>query len=403
MRHVRPARIDIEGLYNSYGVYEILDPLYLVNSGSGFGVTEARAYIDEDSAEKELSDAYASFGAPVFSLDSVLGQFTVNEDVQPMRVVVGEDNLYDFNEGAGGLKATVTDTTHRRPGGTGAGNFEDIVKAALDAAGGTYTVLYDDATHKFTVTQIAPATTYQIELAVAAANRDRSGWRRLGFDGDASKTGALNYTSDAAIFTDVDAQHIIRLTVTGYKDDVAGTYTGSAGATIQKPGGSVASLGRARCSASQPIRSSRDEVAAVRTGADNLSVYLGAIGDERHEFGQIVEWIENSNGVELLFDGDRFMLRKRDNSVPAGILTIYDRDVIGTPEWWYDDEDLGEHHPARRDPRPFAGAAQERHRQREPLQPTLAVLCASAKTRLGRDKGKTFRTYLGGGAHTSTS
>jgi len=134
-------------------------------------------------------------------------------------------------------------------------------------------------------------------------------------------------------------------------------------------------------------------LAAVRSGADALWAYLGAPGEASLEFGAFVERFENSSGIELLLDGDRFTFRKRDSSTPAGITELFDRDIIGEPVGWYDEDDVRSVVIVQSDQDPNTG--------RFPAityNSSTSTLCADAKARLGRDKEITFPTYLRSGA-----
>jgi hypothetical protein len=386
MQHIRPARVDKDGT-TGYGIYELLDPTY-----AGFLFLTLQSYVDEQSAAKE--DPAAKVDLTIDSVDFSAGSFEILEDVKPRVVVTGENNLLDFDEGGGALLAVVA--AGRYPA-TGA-NITDLVEAvktALDAAGGTYTVTYSNSTHKITVTQTAPATTFNIRLTSAAANRDRSLWPMLGFTGNTDRTGALAYTADDPIFLDVDSDHVVRCSTQGYVDGAGGDYTGTPLSPIVLPG-DILNFILQRVFNVPAADIDLASVVAVRSGADELSMYLGVIGDEVHEFGQIVEWVENSNGIEMLHDGERFFFRKRDNSIPANILDLYDRDFLSF-EGWVEDDDLacivrveGDQDPSTGQMR--SGTVSETH-----SNPTLAALCGAAKLRLGRDKSKSFRTYLPGG------
>jgi hypothetical protein len=71
-------------------------------------------------------------------------------------------------------------------------------------------------------------------LLKTGINKDRSGWKTLGFTDSEDKTGALTYEGDSSIFRDADRDHaFLRVDAQGFKDDAAGTYTGTANALIE--------------------------------------------------------------------------------------------------------------------------------------------------------------------------
>ena len=101
--------------------------------------------------------------------------------------VVGAANKYiDFDEGGAELVATITPATYT------AQTLVAEIKIRMDAAGGTYTVSYDELTGKFTISSGGNFTIRWLNGTHHATNA--SGL--LGFDNTANDTGAIAYTGD---------------------------------------------------------------------------------------------------------------------------------------------------------------------------------------------------------------
>lgn len=337
--NVRPAGVALDAT-TGYRSYELYDPQYMLRTDV-FGTRVHFTYVTEEDADKGVGNFLQTIS---FSTDVPNAQIEPASDVQIVKIEAGINDLIDFDEGGAALVATVAPGLYV-PEYSLSAALSAAVKAALDAAGGTYTVDYSDTTHKWTITKDGGGT-LNLRLTSAAPNRDRSIMPTLGFTGRVDLTGATTYTGDTAVFTDPDVQHIVRVTTAGYLDDGAGTYTGTAGSvTIHRPGDVMYFLLR-QVLGVDPNLIDTASLAACRTGTGDKPMYVyigglqsgGAASDTAHEFGQVVEWLENSSGVELLLDGPTFVFRIRDNSTPANVVDLYDRDFLSFDSWLdYDD------------------------------------------------------------------
>lgn len=393
-------------LPNGDGIYEWCDPDFVVQAASDANVYDGRLYLDEPSADKYdpvQSAAVQIFAGPCVSVTESsgtllgAGRALLNgiANANFIHIEAGKNDLLDFDEGGAALVATVAPGYYLP---TNASLFAAIT-AALQAAGtGTYGCARDVggvSPEKIFVQQTAGSGVFNIRLTNTAPNRDRSAWPFLGFTGKVDRTAALKYIADASTFTDVDSQTVLRVSLGGVRDDSSGTYTGVANAYIEKPGDILAFL--LRKAFNVPVEQiDLAALAAVRTGADPLWAYLGCPGEDSLEFGTIVERIENSNGIELLMDGDRWTFRKRDSSTPAGITELFDRDIIGEPVGWYDEDDVRSVVIVQSDQDPSTGRFPA-----TTYNSSTSTLCAEMKARLGRDKEITFPTYLRSGAAVS--
>lgn len=223
--YIRPVRIDRTA--DGYGTYEIADAAASPNGM--YAAATISSYEIEDTAEKRPSAGFALAAAQA-TQDLVNGRFTVIDNVRPHRYNAGALialHTLDFNIGAGAL-TRIGDLSQFA---------KDIVAAETAAwtaaAGVAITWTYNQTTHKFTLTK--GAGTLNV-LTATGTNKQNSGpaWAALGFKTDTDKTGALAYTSDLADFVDVDTDHILQAVSSGFKDDSAGTYTGTANALIRR-------------------------------------------------------------------------------------------------------------------------------------------------------------------------
>lgn len=224
--YIRPARIDVTA--DGYGVYEIADAAAAPNGM--YADAALSAYETEEAAEKRPGSGFAMALAQA-TQDLVNGRFTVIDNVKPHRYNAGALiplHSLDFNIGAGALLRS----------GELAQFGKDVATAETAAwtaaAGVAISWTYNQTTHKFTVTK--GAGTLQL-LTATGANKQNSGpaWAALGFlTTPPDKTGALTYTSDNADFVAPDVDHIIQAVSSGFKDDSAGTYTGTPNALIRR-------------------------------------------------------------------------------------------------------------------------------------------------------------------------
>lgn len=96
----------------------------------------------------------------------------------------------DFDEGGAELTATIT------PGVYNGQTLATEIKTRMDAAGGTYTVSYDESTGKFTIARAAGIFTIRWQSGTNTAN---CAAELLGYSKTANDTGADTYTSDTVV------------------------------------------------------------------------------------------------------------------------------------------------------------------------------------------------------------
>lgn len=216
--NITPYRISKAG---DYGVYEIADCL---KSPAGIKAIDAvYSYADSDAAGLLDTTRRLTLSAGTdYSADLANGQFTVLRDVQLIEITTEETRL-DFNDGS--VRAAIL-----TPGFYVPASLAAHVQTQMRAVGaGDLNCTHADGTHKITISKGAGSLSLLIKSGTNAAI---SAWKKLGFDPSADKSGSLSYVADSVIFTDADKQHLLRIDAQGYKDDAAGTYTGSANALV---------------------------------------------------------------------------------------------------------------------------------------------------------------------------
>jgi len=106
-----------------------------------------------------------------------------------LTITAGSNDKINFEEDGGGeLTATLTAGTY---------TFDTLaaeIKTQMDAAGGTYTVSYDYATKKFTITETGGVTDLDL-LWNSGTNSSTSAATTLGFTASADNSGAATYTA----------------------------------------------------------------------------------------------------------------------------------------------------------------------------------------------------------------
>jgi hypothetical protein len=382
-----PARVGVTS--DGYGIYHVLDERYLVNMTSM--ISGVYSFTSEEAADKNVLTERISNSQWTYGVTT--GLLTITGDIRPIRISRGVTDLIDAV--VDGVAKVAKVDTYGLPSDSLAtikNHLAIRIQNALDdvGAGRTYTVSYSDTTHLVTIQQ--NAGTFVMSLTSAAPNRDRSLCPLIGFDENVDRTGGLTYTGESALFDDLDKQHIVRAAVFGYLDDTSGTYTGSAAAEISKPGDVLYFLLHKVLGV--PVEQiDLASVAAVRSGADALRMYLGISREDEHEFGQIVEWIENSNGIQLLQDGDLWKLRKRASTLQATAATLYDRDFLSFDSW-YDEADLASIVRIDYGQDPSTGEMPSYTVSDQTSGHVLGADVQLGRLRLGREKSMSFQTYL---------
>ena len=243
--NVKPGRVNNDA--NGAPIYELLDPAYRVHSSTIGTVVSIHAYLDEEAAAWADAARRRAVDVALTVTLASNGQVSFTTPPAAIEIRAGENEVLDFDEGGGALVGSVTPGVYLLAEANDGRGLLKQIDNALDAAGATYDVTYSTSTKKATVARSGGGT-FNIRLTSAAVNRDQSAWRAAGFNGSVDRTGASSYDGDVAIYTDPDAQCIVRVKFTGYYDDASGTYTGSPTVPIQKWGTSSTSSCE-RCSA----------------------------------------------------------------------------------------------------------------------------------------------------------
>lgn len=394
--NISPALID-NTLPVSYPLtYEVADGVSGVNGLHGAATdVHVYSYLDTQAADRQDSGnrvELVNTGAGIeFAYDFATGQFLVGNAL-PMRVTT-ENNKLDFNIGGGALVATI-------PVGLYVAGLDDgtdhkgLCKAIVTAMNTAAAVadmrcVFDMATKKFTISKVAGVLNLLCSTGVTKA---ASLWKLIGFNEVADRTGALTYLGDNETYTTPEAV-ILRSDAHGFKDDAGATYTGTANALIEL-GGDVMYfllrhvLGVAAANIDVP------SFVACRSGAASVRVCIGSLSEAQSTVGDIVARLETSLGADLLFNGDKFILRRRDNTTPTGILEIGDRDLLVDPEGWYDADDLASVFVVGAALDPTISRARNGVLDSTNGNASIQAWCLDARARLGREVPKDFSTYL---------
>lgn len=326
---IKPLRIGVNAL--GYGTYEVVDctdwPPGLKERRTTPTVYSYRvgAYTDEPAAQKydSFNFFYAFNETDYYTPDLAAGRFSMQIDGRAIRLDANND-MVDFNVGGAAKAAQLGGAP-----GDGFLTFTDwlwAMAAQMNAAAGVsdITAGVNVATGKVYISKAVG--TLQL-LCSTGANRGRSAWAWLGFSTVADKTGALTYLADNSTRA-VDGP-VLRVSANGFKDDDAGTYTGTPGAMIEKAPDVTRFLLQRFAGVPADQIDLTSFVAARSTCPQPLSVYLGGeIGTM--ELGDVLERIENGAGADITNEGGIWYFKPRDSSVPPDIVDLYDRDLL---EW----------------------------------------------------------------------
>lgn len=272
LTNVRPARINVST--DDLGIYEAIDATYAANTSSVAANPSAiYVYSDEESAARKDSTRRITLVAASdydLTTDSyaTTGRFRMIVNPGPFEIIAGVNDCLDVTTDAG------TFAVFLDPGLYTSRTLVDHADSRLTSVcGGSWTVTYDLSDHKVDFTK--SAGTFSI-LCQSGANDNRSAWPLFGYTYDADQTGALTYSGEIALPFDPDAQ-IIRMNMTGYKDNAAGTFTGTANALIDLAPDVAQFLLRKVLRVPARDIDSFSFVAARTTSPQNLGVYLGGL------------------------------------------------------------------------------------------------------------------------------
>ena len=333
---MRPVRTDKRGSGDGdrlgLGIYEIAD---MTDAYSGAGsklgiVTGVVSYIDETAATKRDSQRGKTFGNPS-GLDDTTGLFSVNEDIRIIEVVAGKNDYLDISMAGVPYAAVITPRLYWWADAFLGNEIRDALNAAVPGSPFLSPAYSLDTGGKVTVSS---SSAFAI-LTGTGANRSRSLWPALGFTSSADVGAATDQTSDTGMFVDCDSQHILRWNGKGFKDDVSGTYTGSASAAIEKAPDIARFLLRVILGVPASAIDVPSFVAARAVATRPCSLYIGA----QRTVGDIFAELETSGNMDLVLIGGVWYCWPRDATTPAGTVSLVDADFLSF-ESFYVAEDL---------------------------------------------------------------
>jgi hypothetical protein len=121
---------------------------------------------------------------------------------------------------------------------------------------------------------------------------------------------------------------LLRVKLAGFEDDASGTYTGTAGATIQLAPDIVRCL-LVRWGGIDPSRIDLPSFVRGRAHApEALAVYLGAPGEDSLEMSTVIERLENGAQADLVLDGEKFYWRPRETALVRTPIALAERDFL---------------------------------------------------------------------------
>jgi hypothetical protein len=407
---IRPVQYDIHypgGGPVPLGKYELVD---CTDWPTGIKeITTVFWYADEDSATIRATSrrhyapmAGADYSSAV-SASLTTGRFNVLRDLHPI-VITDENNKLVFDEGGAAMMAVCGLGTYRIYDSlaiSGSAGLVKQVQTAMIAAGGdadTY-CSFDDALQKVKLSKGAGTLNL---LCASGGNAQLGLWAVLGFDARADKTGSTIYTADT-VFTLQAFDQVIRVDAIGFKDDASGTYTGSAGATIEKAPDIARFLLRVILGVQASAIDLASFVAARAVATRPCSLYLGASRTVADVFAEL----ETSGNMDLVLVGGVWYCYPRDTSIPVGTPELVDADFLSF-ESKYDPTDLYgtvtltyNESPDGGDPVQFGQTfigyrPLSRSEMGEVTDPEIAL-------RHGRPDQRTFRTCLRDAADATTA
>ena len=385
--NIPPARLSKQaagGGLLGLGVYEVADVSEAPN-GTKI-MTSLASYIDEEAAAKQDTTRRKTQGNPS-GYTVATGALEVDADYRIIEIVSGRNDYLDFTYNGTTYAAQMSPGLHW----WAAGKLGDAIKLALNnAVPGSNPFLdpYYDLDTGGKVTISVGLNTWGV-LTGTGANKHRSLWPDLGFTTGSDLVAAVDQTSDAEMFTDCDSRHIIRVTLGGFADDSSGTYTGSASATIEKAPDVALYLMNRHLKIPLASIDVASFVAARASHAEPLSVYLGA-GGVAPQAMEILEIIEVGAGADICLEGSLWVWRTRDTSTPAGVVDLFDYDLL-TWEAGYNAED-------------YYSVVQVAYKlDPDGMKESIVQQTTSAVAlRFGRPQQRTFRTYLRDEADATT-
>jgi len=250
-----------------------------------------------------------------FSSDLDLATITILKDVK-VAEITPENCRVDYSDGST-RAATLTVGLYTPR------TLASHLQAQMNITSSGWTVSYSDSTHKFTITKSSGTASL---LVKSGTNASISVWKTLGYDGGADKTAALTYEADAVFYDgDPDKSHILRVTGKGYKDDVSGTYTGTANAMIETGESILRMLIHRILKKPLSIIDETSFLEARSRAPESLAIYL----NESTTTKEVFDAIEYSNIGNIIVDGEgKVYYFVYIGDIPASIIDFYDRDYL---------------------------------------------------------------------------
>ena len=312
-KNITPARINLTG--NGYGVYELADTQLAPNGIKA--IDAVYAYDDETAATEKTSTKRLLLTTTTdYTEDLANGQLTIVKDCGPYAVTRGNNKL-DFDEGGAEVTATLTVGLY-----TSAGLAAEV-QTRLNEVGAfmALTCVYSDTTHKMTI-----GTDIALNLLVkTGASREISSWKLLGYDPSADLTGSTSYEAADALFSDPDAEHVLRVNAQGYKDDASGTYTGSANALINVGPDILRTLLRLFMRKPSSVI---DETTFTNARSKLANVALTMYLNREQSTQKIFDILEFSTVANIVVEGSgKVFCKAYTGEVPSNTKTIHDRDI----------------------------------------------------------------------------
>jgi len=318
------VRIDKDEL-TLYGTYEVGDASVGIN---GFKSLDAvYAYADEAAATiKDPARRIAvAVGAGLGYTDNfaATGRFTINKNPGPFIIQLGVNDRLDWQSDDGVIETDLTPGVY-----TAVGLAGHIRTAAQKPVGHpSLQCFYEDsfdngATQRHTFRVFIDSGTTKKLLCGTGVNKERGIYKTLGFASSADLTGAGPFFSDTPVFSDPDAQHHLRVDVQGYKDDAAGSYTGSASALITKGADVCRFILGQLMRYPAALLDSASFVSARTTAPQALALYLAASVSTEDLFSLL----EYSNLADILVDGTGVIFYNIYQAGSAGAVDLRDED-----------------------------------------------------------------------------
>ena len=243
--------------------------------------------------------------------DLANGRFTLNYDVGPYRVEDGKNRAV-FYQGA--------DKTFKIPPGLYTARELRIMLSAACAVAGS-DVNYESGYLNRAYTLSNASVSFYPKISSGA---EKGLWSVFGFTGADRLTGNT-HAGNVTVFDDTDTHSILRVDASGYADDGSGTYTGVAGALIERGDSILRYLFTRILKKSAGLIDETSFDFAAGRAPEALALYI----DESTTTKEVFDTLEYSNVANIVVDGEgRIYYLVYIGDVPAGILDIYDYDFL---------------------------------------------------------------------------